>query len=123
MKSGLDRQQNIQRVFLVCAIALVAKAAQLQIFDDSFRRRADATTIENLTVYPPRGLVYDRNGVLIINNEATYDLMVTYSQVDFKTMNVAKFCSILNITEGDFKQYLTKDWKSGKFSRSVPFVS
>ncbi len=122
MKSGINRQQNIQRVFLVCAIALIAKAAQLQIFDDSFRRRADATTIENLTVYPPRGLVYDRNGLLIINNEATYDLMATYNQVDFKTMDVAKFCGILGIQERDFKQYLTKDWKSGKFSRSVPFV-
>lgn len=121
MKSNIDRQQNIQLVFLVCALVLIAKAAQLQIFDDSFRRRADATTIENLTVYPPRGLVYDRNGLLIINNEATYDLMVTYNQVT-KTMNVAKFCGILGITESDFKQYLTKDWRSGKFSRSVPFV-
>jgi penicillin-binding protein 2 len=122
MKSGLNRQFDIQRIFLVCAVALIAKAAQLQIFDDSFRRRADATTIENLTVYPPRGLVYDRHGALIINNEATYDLMVTYQLVDLKTMNIPKFCAILNIKESEFKQYLTKDWKSGKFSRSVPFV-
>lgn len=122
MKPDLKRQVDIQRVFLICAIALIAKAAHIQIFDDSFRRRAAATTIEDLTVYPPRGLVYDRNGVLIINNEATYDLMVTYNQVDFKTMNVAKFCSIVNITEAEFKQYLTKNWRSGKYSRSIPFV-
>ena len=122
MKSELSRQVNIQRVFLFCALALIAKAAELQIFDDSFRRRADQTTIEELTVYPPRGLVYDRHGELIINNEATYDLMVTYNQVDLKTMNVAKFCSILDIKESEFKQNLTKDWKSGKYSRSVPFV-
>jgi penicillin-binding protein 2 len=122
MNLGIARQQNIQRVFLVCAIALVARAAYLQLIDDSFRRRADATTIEPLTVYPPRGLVFDRNGALIINNEATYDLMVTYNQVDFKEMDVPKFCDILGITAAEFKQFLTKDWKSGKFSRSVPFV-
>jgi len=122
MKSGLDLQKNIQLVFLICAIILVAKAAQLQIFDDSFRRRADATAIENLTVYPPRGLVYDRNGELIINNEATYDLMVTYNQVNQKTMDIAKFCGTLNITEEEFRLYLKKDFSSGKFSRSVPFV-
>lgn len=122
MKSGLDRQRNIQMVFMICAAALIGRAAQLQLFDDSFRRRADATTIENLTVYPPRGLVYDRNGVLIVNNEATYDLMVTFNQVDTKTMDIHKFCSILGITEAEFKQNLTKDWKSGKYSRSVPFV-
>jgi len=122
VQSGLDRQRNIQIVLMVCAAALILKAAQLQLFDDSFRRRADATTIEKLTVYPPRGLVFDRNGKLIVNNEATYDLMVTYNQVNFKNMDVAKFCRILGIKESEYKQNLTKDWKSGRFSRSVPFV-
>jgi len=122
MNKGFDRQRTIQLVFIACASALLLKAAQLQIFDDSFRKRADATTIEKLTVYPPRGLVFDRKDRLIINNEATYDLMVTYNQVDFKDMNVPKFCGILSITEKDFNQFLTKDWRSGKYSKSVPFV-
>lgn len=108
---------------MVCAAALILKAAHLQLLDDSFRRRADATTIEKLTVYPPRGLVFDRSGErLILNNEATFDLMVTYNQVDFKGMDIPKFCKLLNITEKDFRANLTKDWKSGRFSRSVPFV-
>jgi len=122
MKIGLDRQRSIQLVFLVCAVALTLKAAQLQLFDDSFRRRADATTIQKLTVYPPRGLVYDRKGRLIVNNEATYDLMVTYSQVELKKMDTPKFCNILGITAEEFKENLNKDWRSGKFSKSVPFV-
>ena len=122
MKSGIYRQRNIQLVFLVCGTLLALRAAQLQLFDDSFRRRADSTTIENLTVYPPRGLVYDRNGVLIVNNEATYDLMVTYSQVNLQEMDVPKFCAILGITETEFKQNLVKDWRSGKYSKSVPYV-
>lgn len=122
MKTGIDRQRNIQIAILLCGLVLMAKAAQLQLFDDSFRKRADATTIEKLTIYPPRGLVYDRHGRLIINNEATYDLMVTYAQVDFKNMDVRKFCEILGIDRDQFKANLTKDWKSGKFSKSVPFV-
>jgi penicillin-binding protein 2 len=122
MNKGLDRQRHIQLVFVICAIALILKAAQLQLFDDSLRQRADATTIEKLRVYPPRGLVFDRKGRLIVNNEATYDLMVIYNQVDQKRMDVAKFCRILNITEEQYKQFLTKDWRSGKYSKSVPFV-
>jgi len=117
-----ERQRNIQWVIVGCALALTLKAAQLQLFDDSFRRRADATTIEKLTVYPPRGLVFDRNGKLIVNNEAMYDLMVTYNQVDFEHMNVPKFCALLSISPEIFQQNLAKDWRSGKFSRSVPFV-
>ena len=122
MKTGLNRQRTIQIVFLICAIVLTLQAANLQLFDDSYARLADATAIEELTVYPPRGIIYDRNGERIVNNEATFDLMVTYSQVDMKKMDVAKFCGILGITEAEFKRNLNKDWRSGKFSKSVPFV-
>ena len=122
MKNGLNRQRNIQWVFLGCAIALVLQAANLQIFNSSYAKMADATAIEELTVYPPRGIVYDRNGERIVNNEATFDLMVTYSQVDMKKMDVDKFCDILDIKPEDFKRNLEKDWRSGKFSKSVPFV-
>lgn len=33
-----ERQRTIQLVILGCALTLVLKAAQLQLFDDSFRR-------------------------------------------------------------------------------------
>ena len=122
MQVSRERQRNIQWVIVACAVALTLKAAQLQLFDDSFRRKADATTIEKLTVYPPRGLVFDRNGKLIVNNEAMYDLMVTYNQVDFEHMDVPKFCGLLNITPDIFRLSIKKDWRSGKYSRSVPFV-
>lgn len=122
MKSGVNRQRSIQMVFLACAIALVLQAANLQLLDDSYARMADATAIEELTVYAPRGIIYDRNGERIVNNEATFDLMVTYRQLDLKKMDVVKFCNILGITEAVFNRNLDKDWRSGKFSRSVPFV-
>ena len=122
MNLGLVRQRHIQYVFFFCAIALILQAAYLQLIDDDFRKRADATTIENLRVYPPRGLILDRRGRLIVNNEATYDLMVIYNQVKQKAMDIPKFCQLLNITAEQFKQNLTKDWKSGRYSRSVPYV-
>ena len=122
MKSGLDRQRNIHYVFLACAITLVLQAANLQLFDGSYAKLADATAIEELTVYPPRGIVYDRNGERIVSNEATFDLMLTYNQLQLKEMDVEKFCTIVGIKPADFKRNLDKDWRSGKFSKSVPFV-
>lgn len=121
MTTAVERQRNIRIAFLIGALALMGKAAQLQLFDSSFRKRADATTIDKLTAYPPRGLVFDRNGKLIVNNNAMYDLMVTYSQVDPK-MDTMKLCNLLHITKEDFEQRMDKDWRSGKFSRKVPFV-
>jgi len=116
-----ERQRTIQIVMLACAVVLLGKAAQIQLFDDSLSRRADATTIHKMTAYPPRGLVYDRNDTLIINNNAMYDLMVTYNQID-PGMDTSKLCNLLGIAKDDFRTFLKKDWRSGKFSRSVPFV-
>lgn len=122
MNVAAQRQRVIQIVFIVTAVALALRAAQLQIIDDSFRKRADNTTIEKRTVYPPRGLVYDRNQRLIVNNKAMYDLMVIHKQVDTTRMDIAKFCRLIGISRSEFHERLKKDWKSGKFSRTVPFI-
>jgi penicillin-binding protein 2 len=125
----LERQRNIRIAFLVCAAAILFKAAQLQLINKDFRRRADATTIDKLTVFPSRGLVYDRNNQLMVNNNAMYDLMVTYNQVD-KDMRspegnlkrIQAFCDLLHIDQKEYFDNLQKDWRSGRFSRNVPFV-
>ncbi len=116
-----ERQRTIQMVFLVSSLVLLLKAAQLQLFDDSLSRRAHATAIHRMTIYPPRGLIYDRNDSLLVTNNAVYDVMVTYNQISPK-MDTLKFCRLLGITREEFEAALKKDWKSGKFSRSVPFV-
>lgn len=116
-----ERQYPIQIVLIVSAAVLLLKAAQLQLFDETLSRRADATTIHRMTIYPPRGLIYDRNDSLLVNNNAVYDLMVTYNQIS-PQMDTLKFCHLLGITRSEFEAALKKDWKSGKFSRNVPFV-
>ncbi|MCS6929490.1 MAG: penicillin-binding protein 2 [Saprospiraceae bacterium] len=116
-----ERQQVIQRVFIFSALVLLLKAAQLQLFDKSLSQRAEATTIHRQTIYPPRGLVFDRRDSLLVTNSPVYDLMVTYNQISPK-MDTLKLCRLLGITRREFEAALRKDWKSGKFSRSVPFV-
>ena len=72
-------------------------------------------------LYPSRGLIYDRNGELLVYNNPMYDLMVTYNQIDPK-MDTIEFCKLLNISKEDFKNRLKKNWRSGRYSKSVPFV-
>ena len=47
-----SRILTIQLVFALSAFVLLLKAAQIQLFDPSFRIRADATAIEKHVVYP-----------------------------------------------------------------------
>ena len=99
-----SRQQGIQFAFFAAAILLVGRAAQLQLFSKNYRTAADATTIDQVTIYPSRGQIFDRNGHLLVNNEAMYDLMVTYNQID-RQMDTTEFCQLAGITKAFLRRH------------------
>ncbi len=111
----------IQAIFVMAGLLYIAKLAQLQLFSNAYRDRAEAAAIEKITNYPARGLIYDRNNKLLVNNNPVFDLMVTYNQVDRK-MDVKKFCEILDISRADFYRRLDKNWKDKRYSKRKPFV-
>ena len=90
----------IRIVFIIAALVLLLKVAQLQLFDKSMRSRAQATAIEKQVQYPSRGLIYDRNGTLLVYNDAIYDLMVVYNKID-PHMDTLRFCQLLDITRDE----------------------
>ena len=120
-KKGLDKVFIVQIVVVIAILVLVANLFYLQIVKgDSFLSKASSNTVQRVPQYPSRGLVYDRNGKLLLYNNAIYDLMATYNQVDPK-MDTTLFCSILGITKDQFKVYLDKDWKRREFAKHKPF--
>ncbi|MFZ4426576.1 MAG: penicillin-binding protein 2 [Saprospiraceae bacterium] len=121
METKLIKLRNIQAVFLLTALALAAKALHLQVLDTSFRKEADTVAIENYVKYPSRGMIYARNGELLIYNNPMYDLLATYSQIK-PDMDTTLFCKLLDIDRNYFINAMDKDWSSGRFSKSVPFV-
>lgn len=116
-----NRRFHIQIIIAIAFLVLIGKAAQLQLFDDEIKRQANAVAVEKYTLYPSRGLIYDRKDSLLVTNNPMYDLLVTYNQVD-KNMDTLKFCELLGITRQEFEEKLTKNWRSGRFSKSVPFT-
>jgi penicillin-binding protein 2 len=77
--------------------------------------------VERYTQYPSRGLIYDRNKNLLVFNNPMYDLSVTVKLMDPK-MDTLRFCRLLKISKETFIKNLDKDWKSGQFSKNVPFL-
>ncbi len=117
-----DRQYIILLLFTLVGLLLAGRAFQLQVLSDAFRGKADAVAMSKETQYPARGLIYDRNGVLLINNAPVYDLMVTYNQVK-PGMDTLKFCQLIGIDKEDFKKRLNKDFRRDKrFSKMKPFI-
>jgi penicillin-binding protein 2 len=120
-KKYKDRQRILQILFAIGGLVLLFKAAQLQIFDNTFRERARTATIDKQLLYPSRGLIYDRNGELLVYNDALYDLEVIYKQID-PDMDTALFCELLDISRQEFKERLDVDWSSSRYAKSVPFT-
>jgi len=111
----------IQGLFILAAFVLLMAALNIQVINSSYQKRAQATTVNEYTLYPSRGLIYDRNGELLVINNAMYDLKVTYKQLD-PNMDTTHLCKILKIDRKTFDKNLNKDFRSVRFSKSVPFV-
>jgi penicillin-binding protein 2 len=118
--SNEQRQYVVIGVLVLAALILLLRAAQLQLIDQTYQNKAAAITIDKNIIYPSRGVVYDRNSNLMVYNNAQYDLMVTYRQINPK-MDTQRFCRLLGIDTAYFNATLNKDWKGGHFSKSKPF--
>ena len=49
----------------------------MQIVDDKYKTDAMNNSILRETIYPPRGIIYDRHGEILVGNRTCYDIMVT----------------------------------------------
>ena len=107
------RQYVIIGVFVVVGLIYLIKLFSLQVLDDELKRSADNNVLRYVTQYPARGKVFDRNGELLVYNEAVYDLMVVPGQVS-KTIDTMEFCRLLNITK---ESYVDRILKARKYSR------
>jgi len=119
-----DRQTNrslwIQRVIIAAALILIFQTGWLQLVDPTYGQKADRTTLVRRTLYPGRGLIMDRNGHLMVHNIPVYDLKVIYNQVP-KNIDTNLLCKLLEIDKASYKERMEKDWKSLRYSKSVPF--
>lgn len=112
---SLVKRNVLIAIFFALAIVYIIRLAFLQLFDDSYLRSAQANVLQEQTIYPARGLIYDRNGELLVYNDAIYDLMVTPDQV--KNLDTIGFCRVLGITKEGFIQRFEKMKRSKGYAR------
>jgi penicillin-binding protein 2 len=118
MKDTYSRRKYIVIVLIILAsLLLIVKLFVIQVVEDTYRLSADNNVLRYETQYPARGLIYDRNGKLIVFNQAAYDLMVIPAQTG--KMDTSLFCSELGITNGIFRERLKA---AVTYSRRAPSV-
>jgi len=74
----------------VAALVLLGKIFSLQILDDRYKEDADRNATIYETIYPTRGVIYDRNGQILVGNKVAYDILVSPREVQaFDTLALA----------------------------------
>ncbi|MBO4561539.1 MAG: penicillin-binding protein 2 [Bacteroidaceae bacterium] len=88
---------------MVIAVVLifVIRLFQIQIVDIRYRNSADNNALYYRTVYPMRGVIYDRNGKMVVSNQPSYDVTVVMRNV--KNLDTLALCRSLDITREFFE--------------------
>ena len=95
----LERANKLRIGLLIMAGILIAKIFYIQIIDDRYKIDASNNSMVYDIIYPTRGVIYDRNGKIIVGNKVAYDILVTPKEVtEFDTLLLA---SVLEV-EPDF---------------------
>jgi penicillin-binding protein 2 len=111
------RKVLLPALIIIGASLLIIRVFYLQIIDDSFKLKSENNAIKIKYDYPERGYIYDRNGVLLVANQPSYDIMVIPRELN-KT-DTLEFCKLLNITKDDF---IKRIGKAKVYSPRLPSV-
>ena len=104
-------------IFLAVAFIYWIRLFQLQILDNRYKIDAESNAIRNKVQYPGRGLIYDRNGEILVYNEAVYDLMIVPGQA--KDIDWALLAELLEITENGARERYKKARAYSRYAHSV----
>ena len=110
-----NRKFIVGSIFLAIGLIFIIRLFNVQVLDEKYKSESDHNVLREVIQYPARGLVYDRNGELLVYNEAAYDLMVLPRQV--KTLDTLELCRLLEIEK---EVFVEKFIKAKKYSRYKP---
>lgn len=117
MNKYTHRKAVISAIIIsVCCIYII-RLFYMQVIDNSFQEEAIRNSQRVETQYPARGLVFDRNGKLLVENQPAYDLMVIPRQV--KQFDTTELITILNIDKDVLTKSLKKCYRYSPYKASI----
>ena len=119
-----NRPYVIGGIIILVVLIYIIRLFNLQIIDQSTRDQADNNALLKQTIYPSRGLIYDRNGKLLVSNQPIYEVTIILREMgnDFDTLG---FCNTLEITKETYLsriEEISNKKKNRGFSRYTPQV-
>jgi len=101
-----SRKNVILLIILGISGVILLRLFILQNLEKKYKLLANEQAIERKVVYPSRGIIYDRNGRVVVNNNDLYDLMVTPAAI--KNMDTVFFCRLLGMDKAVFLKLIAR---------------
>lgn len=115
------RYLKIFSALVIIAIIFVARLSYLQLFTDRYALNAANTSIKIEYIIPQRGMIFDRNGKIMVGNRPAYEISFTEALMkpDFDTL---AFCNLMKIDKVDFINKINRIKKEKYYSKLTPMT-
>ena len=105
---------------ILLILVLIAQFVNLQIINhQQYMTLSNKNLLAELPLEPKRGLIFDRNGVLIAKNKSSYRLMVTPDRVPNLKKTISLLQTIISIDSEDLKTFYLRIKQHRPF-QSIP---
>ncbi len=117
MNSFFARKHVIQGIFIAVALIIGARLFYIQVIDDSYLLSANNNVLRKMIVYPARGVILDRDGEVLVQNEPVYDLLVT--PIEVENLDTTALCELIEIDKEGFIRRMEAAKKHSRYRASV----
>lgn len=115
---NLEKRKYVIGGFITLIVVIyLFRLFYLQVGEAKYKESAESNAFLKRVIYPARGLVYDRNGRLVVLNKPAYDIMIIPR--DVAPFDTTLLCDVLGIT----KEQLKVKWEEMKDTRKNPGYS
>ena len=93
-------------IIVLCLGVLAARFVQLQVYEhESYQYRSDKNRIQVQPLAPPRGLIFDRNGLLLADNRPSSALGIVVERVEDLEAMIQRVRGIVTLSEEQVEQF------------------
>jgi len=112
-----NRRLFVTGFFILVIFIYVIKLFSLQVIDSTYKLSAENNVFRHIVQYPSRGLIFDRNGELLVFNQYVFDIVVVPKEM--KSFDTTLFCKIVEIDKSELVKKLKEAKKFSPFKPSV----
>jgi len=95
-----NRRWIISGIITSFVVIYIVRLFILQIIETKYKEGAESNAFLNKTIFPPRGLLYDRNNKLLVFNKPAYDIALIMREIH--NLDTLAFCNALKIDKHFF---------------------